>query len=416
MYFSMRTIILLLFILTSAQLFSQNWENLIGSDLTSLKQLNGQAPFTLEEGVLVGTAVMGQPNSFMATKKTYGDFILEFDVLIENGMNSGVQFRSLSIPEYNDGRVHGYQCELETSPRKWAAGIYDEARRGWLYPLTRNEKSQSAFVRGSWNRVRIEAVNDIQCARLVDDLTAEGFIAFQVHSIGSEKEAGKKVKWKNIRILTDKPQDYRLKADPTVAEISYLKNELTTSEKNQGWRLLWDGKSTQGWRGAKLEDFPTHGWKMEDGILTVLASGGGESTNGGDIVTIKEYSNFELELDFMISKGANSGIKYFVDPELNKGEGSAIGLEFQILDDKAHPDSKMGKNGNRTIGSLYDLMRAENLSEANRSGKRFNGVDRWNRARIIVKGGHVEHWLNGKMCIEYDWNSFASSRSAKELN
>ncbi|CAN0474270.1 unnamed protein product [Scytosiphon promiscuus] len=100
---------------------------------------------------------------------------------------------------------------------------------------------------------------------------------------------------------------------------------------------------------------------MEDGTLSVLSSGGAESRNGGDIVTTAAFSNFELSVDFKLTKGANSGIKYFVDPELNKGEGSAIGLEFQVLDDKEQLDAKMGKNGNRTVGSLYDLIRAENL-------------------------------------------------------
>ena len=114
----------------------------------------------------------------------------------------------------------------------------------------------------------------------------------------------------------------------------YVTNTLTKEQIADGWKLLWDGKTSAGWRGAKLDHFPTSGWKMGDGILEVLASNGGESTNGGDIVTIKKYKNFILELDFQITQGANSGIKYFVDTELNKGAGSSIGCEFQILDDQ----------------------------------------------------------------------------------
>ena len=123
--------------------------------------------------------------------------------------------------------------------------------------------------------------------------------------------------------------------------------------------MLWDGKTTDGWRGAKLDKFPEAGWEMKDGVLTVLESGGGESAHGGDIVTVDTYSNFELIVDFNITPGANSGVKYFVDPELNKGSGSAIGLEFQVLDDKKHPDAKKGMEGNRTVSSLYDLIKAE---------------------------------------------------------
>ena len=139
---------------------------------------------------------------------------------------------------------------------------------------------------------------------------------------------------------------------------------------------------------------------MNDGILTVLSSGGAESANGGDIVTEDTFSDFELSVDFKISEGANSGIKYFVDSELNKGEGSAIGMEFQVLDDKAHPDATQGKNGNRTVGSLYDLIRAENTASSR--GKNFKGVGKWNNARIVVKGGHVEHWLNQIKVVEFD--------------
>ena len=134
---------------------------------------------------------MNTPNSFLATKSKYSDFILEFDVLIDNDLNSGVQFRSQSNKNYLNGRVHGYQCEIETSPRRWAGGIYDEARRGWLYPLSRNKIGQKAFINGNWNKYRIEAignsiktfVNGVETANLFDDMTKEGFIAFQVHGI-----------------------------------------------------------------------------------------------------------------------------------------------------------------------------------------------------------------------------------------
>ncbi|WP_299528998.1 DUF1080 domain-containing protein [Ulvibacterium sp.] len=387
----------------------ENWETLFnGKDLKNFEQLNGNAKYEIRDGQLIGTSKLGTPNSFMATKKTYGDFILEFDVFVENGLNSGVQFRSLSLPDYNNGRVHGYQCEIETSSRKWAGGVYDEARNGWLYPLSRNPKGRNAFVPGQWNHYRIEAigntirtwVNDIQCANLVDDTTAEGFIAFQVHSIRDESLEGKIVKWKNIRIKTTDLANSRKEIDSNVPEISYLANQLTESEKRRGWRLLWDGQTTDGWRGAKLNKFPDKGWEIKEGTLTVLASGGAESRNGGDIVTLDSFKDFELSVDFKISEGANSGIKYFVDSELNKGEGSAIGMEFQVLDDKAHPDAKQGKNGNRTVGSLYDLIRAEN-SDSSR-GKNFKGVGKWNNARIVVKGGHVQHWLNQIKVVEFD--------------
>ena len=140
-------------------------------------------------------------------------------------------------------------------------------------------------------------------------------------------------------------------ADKT-PQVNCIDNCISPAEAADGWKLLWDGKTTNGWRGAKLDAFPEKGWKIENGVLKVLPGDGGESTNGGDIVTTSTYGSFILSVDFKITKGANSGVKYFVDPEANKGEGSAIGCEFQILDDERHPDAKLGVKGNRKLGSL----------------------------------------------------------------
>ena len=188
-------------------------------------------------------------------------------------------------------------------------------------------------------------------------------------------------------------------------------NTLTSQEKKEGWALLWDGKTTEGWRGAKLDAFPDHGWVVEDGVLKVLRSDGSESTNGGDIITTRLYKNFILKVDFKITEGANSGIKYFVDPTLNKGAGSAIGCEFQILDDLRHPDAKLGVKGNRTLGSLYDLIPAP-------EDKPFD-ITTWNTATVIVQGTHVEHWLNGVKLLEYErnnqeWNALVAYSKYKD--
>lgn len=175
-------------------------------------------------------------------------------------------------------------------------------------------------------------------------------------------------------------------------------NALSSAEKEEGWQLLWDGKTTDGWRSARSDKFPEHGWEIKDGVLSVLPSGGAESANGGDIVTREKFANFELVADFKITPGANSGIKYYVDPDLNKGAGSAIGLEFQILDDLRHPDAKLGRDGDRTMASLYDLIPAA-------TSKKPNPIGEWNTARIISRGHHVEHWLNGQKMLEYERGS-----------
>ena len=386
------------------------WEDLLqNKNLENFIRLNGNADFKLQNGILTGTSKLNTPNSFLASKEKYSDFILEFEVLIDNDLNSGVQFRSESFKGYLDGRVHGYQCEIETSSRRWAGGIYDEARRGWLYPLSRNEISQDAFINGIWNRYRIEAignsiktfVNGVEASNLFDDMTKEGFIAFQVHGISENDQEGKQVHWKNIRILTSNLENNRMIASNKAPQISYINGKLTQEEQRLGFRMLWDGKTSKGWRGIKRKDFLEKGWKIKDGILTVEDSGGEESRNGGDIVTKQTFRNFELSIDFLLSPGSNSGIKYFVKTDLNTGEGSAIGLEFQLLDDEKHIDSRLGKNGNRTVGSLYDLIRAENKNTGAR-GKNFKGVGRWNNARILVKDGNVEHWLNHVKVVEFD--------------
>ena len=389
------------------------WVNLFnGENLDNWVQRNGEAPYRIEGDAIVGTTILNTPNSFLCTKENYSDFILEYEVMVDPLINSGVQIRSNSLESYRNGRVHGYQVELDPSTRAWTAGIYDEARRGWLYSLSRNEPAQKAFKQGTWNHIRVEAIgssirtwiNGVMAANLVDDMTAEGFIALQVHSIGGENMVDREIKWRNIRIKTEDLKTEKWNVDPTVPEFNYIPNTVTEWEQRKGWKLLWDGATTEGWRGARLDDFPEKGWEITDGILTVLASDGAESANGGDIVTVDTYSEFELELDFMITEGANSGIKYFVLTDLNKGPGSSIGLEYQILDDKKHPDAAMGVNGNRTLSSLYDLIPAGNLTIPGRN-KRFNGIGSWNRARIVVRDNHIEHWLNNEKVLEYERNT-----------
>lgn len=174
-------------------------------------------------------------------------------------------------------------------------------------------------------------------------------------------------------------------------------NTLTAQEKKDGWKLLFDGKTTNGWRGAYKDKFPAKGWDVTDGMLTIQQSNGSESESFGDIVTDGEYSDFDLVFDFKLTEGANSGVKYFVAEQSPKPKGSAFGLEFQVLDDDKHPDAKLGRNGNRTVGSLYDLIPA--------SGKKANPIGEWNTGRVISKGKHVEHWLNGTKVVEYERGS-----------
>lgn len=400
-------LILLLFLaLTLSGYAQKKWENLFnGKDFTGWKVLNGKAEYTIQDDIIVGHSKLKTPNTFLATDKLYENFILELEFKVDEGLNSGVQFRSNSLAEYNNGRVHGYQYEIDPSPRAWSGGIYDEGRRGWIYPMDRNPASKTAFKSGEWNKLRIEALgtslrtwlNGIPCSNVLDNTTAKGFIALQVHQIAQDDQVGKTVQWKNIRICTENPEKFKTLYKKEIYQANCIENSVSEEEAANGWKLLWDGKTTEGWRGAKLTTFPAGGWKIENGLLKVLPSTGGESTNGGDIVTLKKYKNFELSIDFKITEGANSGIKYFVDTELNKGEGSSIGCEFQILDDAKHPDAKLGVKGNRTVGSLYDLIAAPET-------KNFR-KNEYNNARIIVNGNKVQHLLNNKLVVEYERNT-----------
>lgn len=399
----------LLFFISLTPLHAQ-WHDLFnGKNLKGWKQIGGKATYEVKDNAIAGSAVAGSPNSFLVTEKEYGDFILELEVYLDEDLNSGIQIRSHSDPDYRNGVFHGYQVEIDPSERAFSGGIYDEQRRGWLYPISRNVHAANAFKFGHWNKMHIEAIgntintwiNGIHCARLADDMTLSGYIGLQVHQIEDKSMEGAQIKWRNIRILDSNLGPAKMPKDPQTVEISYLVNQLSDWEKRNGFRLLWDGKTSEGWRGAKLDHFPESGWEMKDGVLSVLATDGGEATGPGDIVTKEMFSDFELELEFKITEGANSGIKYFVHPDLNKGEGSAIGCEFQILDDERHPDAKLGINGNRTVGSLYDLIPASNLSVPGRD-KQFKGIGVWNKARIVSRDGKVEHWLNNEKVVEYD--------------
>ncbi|HTE26948.1 3-keto-disaccharide hydrolase [Flavitalea sp.] len=398
----MKYFLSLLFIVATITVSAQGkWEKLFnGKDLSGWKQLNGKANYEVKDGEIIGTTVANTPNSFLVTEKDYGDFILELEFKVDTSMNSGIQVRSLSKPDYQNGRVHGYQIEIDPSARAWSGGIYDEARRGWLCTTDYNLPAKKAFRNNAWNKYRVECigsvirtwVNGIPVSHLIDDLTKSGFIALQVHAISKNDNPGKQIIWRDIRIQTS-----NLKPSPwdNIKVVNLIPNTISEQEKKNGYSLLWNGKDTKGWRGAKKTSFPEKGWQIKEGTIQVLQSNGAESTNGGDIVTEDEYSSFDFEFEFRLTEGANSGVKYFVT-ESEQNTGSAIGLEYQVLDDAKHPDAKMGENGNRTISSLYDLIPRTEIPASKKK------IGEWNRGRIVVyPDNRVEHWLNGFKVVSY---------------
>ncbi len=163
---------------------------------------------------------------------------------------------------------------------------------------------------------------------------------------------------------------------------------LSPKEVQQGWILLFDGKSFDGWQKANGQPFTGKGWKIENGVLSVDPTTG----RGGDIVTTQKFLDFELSLDFKLEKGSNSGVKY------NLFENTSLGSEYQIIDDSQHPDAKLGKDGNRTLAAHYDVLPPS-------GNKKAKAVGEWNNLRIVVKGKNVEHWLNGVKVLEFNRES-----------
>jgi hypothetical protein len=403
------TALLIVFFSQVPVLAQNTWTNLFdGKSLDGWKQMTGKATFNVFRGMIVGTSVPGSPNSFLCTTAEYSDFALELEVLVEDtSFNSGIQFRSHFDPSGNNhaGKVYGYQYEIDPSSRRWSGGIYDEGRREWLYPLSLNPKAEAPLKIKELNRIHIEClgnetrtwINGVPAAYLVDMLDYQGFIGLQVHAVSRPEFAGQHVYFRNIRIrsITKFTQEF----PKGIYVVNTIPNNLTDYELKYGWKLLFNGENSKGWRGAYKDSFPAKGWQIQDGTMSVLSSEGHESANGGDIVTLDEYKAFDLSFDFKLTPGANSGVKYFVTLK-EKNEGSAIGLEYQVLDDKIHPDAKLGRDGNRTLASLYDLIPAV-------KPERFiRPIGQWNTGRIVVyPNNHVEHFLNGVKVLEYERGS-----------
>jgi len=371
-----------------------------GKSLAGWKTLGGGADYKVIDGAIVGSSRPGIPNSFLVTEKNYRDFILEFDVRQDVGpTNSGVQFRSLSTPDFENGRVHGYQTDIDPSERQWSGGIYEEAQRGWFYTGEMNPPGKTLYKFGGWNHYRVEAIgprlrvwiNDAPAADVIDDVQKEGFFGLQVHSVNTAEEAGRTTSWMNLVVQTK-----NLKRHPPMGIFirNNLPNNLDPEEKAQGWRLLWDGRTSKGWRSADAQKFPDKGWSLANGELAVASKSG-----GGDIMTDEEFGAFELQMDFRISAGGNSGIFYLLTSPHDPASGAPLGLEYQILDDERHPDAKNGIDGNRTIASLYDIYpRGKLMTNVGIAPK----VDVWQHARIVARAdGTVEHWLNGVKVLEF---------------
>ncbi len=370
------------------------WEDLIANDsLENWEVKSGTAHYSIEDGVVTGLTKSGTPNTFLCTKEKFGDFILSYDVWVDPAINSGVQIRS----EINDeGRVFGYQVELDPSNRAYSGGIYDEGRRAWLYPLSRNQEARSAFKKGAWNHFRVEAmgnhiytwVNDVPAAHIIDDQTKEGFIGLQVHAIYKDEDAGKEIKWKNIKISTDLFDRSSYIESHHAEPISFLANELSDYEMENQWTLLWNGKNMEGWSAST-------DWSVENGALKSVVN---EGAALGEVLTDSAFENYILEMDFALSENTIGAVLYKEATET---------LAFNL--------TNIRKDDQLVLGGLGSQIDPVNLSIENR-GVQYKGDGNYNQLRIIVLNNKVEHWLNGEKMIEEELEHSLSKAPIKIFN
>lgn len=392
------------FVCTSSHVGAQKskWQILFnGKNLDGWQQLNGKHVWEVSNGMIVGTTVPGEPNGFLCTKKEFGDFILELEVSIDTLMNnSGVQFRSLSYPGYENGRLHGYQMEVDPKPQQWSGAIYEEGgTRGWLFAGDElSAAAKKAFKRDTksgyqWNKYRIECIgttirtwiNGVPAAHLIDDKFLRGYIGLQLHANQANDPPGSyKVRFRNIRMQTG---ILELSPWDNTFVVNLLPNNLSTQEEENGYELLWGGRSDKGWRGPNKSEFPNSAWSYKNGELRVVDVNNTESGSSPYIITENKYGPFELKFDFRISGGSNSGVMYLVNESGDSSSAGRSALEYEIAD-----DSVRGAAG-QTVGSLADILEAK---------KTPIKTDTWYRAMIKVRSNNeVEHWLNGNKVLEY---------------
>ena len=322
-----------------------------GKTLDGWEKAGGGATYRVEDGAIVGEVGPG-PNTFLRTAKSYGDFLLKVDVKLDVPGNSGIQFRSHQKGDANR-TVFGYQCEIDPLPRAWSAGIYDEGRRGWLYPLDGHPEARKALKLEGWNAFTIEArgpsiktwLNGVPCADLIDTADLDGFIALQVHA-GKEG----RIRWRNIRL-----------------------KDLGVSR----WEPLWDGKTLDGWQAAGGGH-----WAIEDGAIRGTSAAA--EPRHGHLISKAEFADFAVRLEFRATRG-NSGLYFRAE------EGGSLGIRgFQAEIDPAND-----------LGGLYETdgrgwvvkPTAEQVAAWLKPGPLKPGD--WNALSVVAIGPRLVVHLNG---------------------
>ncbi|UCG57114.1 MAG: DUF1080 domain-containing protein [Phycisphaerales bacterium] len=351
------------------------WQKLFdGRTLDGWEVKGGRAKYHVEDGAIVGTTVAGSPNTFLCTKKQYGDFILEFEVKDDPVLNSGVQIRSHAYEKDTElvvlrrgtkrnvvrkaGHVYGYQVEISSERSGSSGGIWDEARKAmWLYNVSEDTDARKAFKDNKWNKFRIVCfgdwirtwINEVPCTDLRDPTDQIGFIGLQVHSFRGDKPA--QVRWRNIRI------------------------------KDLGkhvWRPLFDGESLDGWH-----TIPGGKWEVENGIIN--GSNVSSDARHGLLVSDKRYKDFTVKLDFKALKG-NSGLYFRVDEVA--GPVGVHGFQAEIDESK-------------DVGGLYETGGRGWVVQPNPEDvKTWFGPQKWNQMVVSAHGRRIVVHVNGRKSAE----------------
>jgi hypothetical protein len=341
-----------------------------GKTLDGWEVCNGYATYKVEDGTIVGTTAEGSPNSFLCTKKEYGDFVLELETLVDRVLNSGIQIRSHRYAQatggHPAGRVYGYQVEISNEKSGSSGGIYDEARRGWLFnpadpgataapgiaaphAAVNTAAATKAFKDNQWNRYRVEAVgdrmrvwvNDILTCDITDPADVSGFIALQVHSFKGDKPA--QVRWRNIRL-----------------------KDLGRHE----WKPLFDGKTLEGWtiQGGGA-------WTVEDGAIHGKSTG---DPRIGFVITNRSFSDVTARMKFRIARG-NSGFFIRTQPPSMKGYEVELDAETRT-------------------GGLWEVGGRNWVDGPNDNA--VVKMDGWNEMVASIHGRRVVFHVNGKKTFE----------------